>query len=96
MVIANEAIVGSLGVCCRHQSRCDDQAEHVGSATVIAFRVSILTPYPQFGLQNEKRNFVKFPLRARNFSLLKIDRTGSGFAHLPDQWVPSSGEVKNV
>jgi len=85
-----------LGVCCRHQSHCDDQAEHVASERVRAFCVSILTPYPKFGLQNEIRNFIEFPLRARNFSLLKIDRTGAGSAQLPDQWVPSSGEVKNV
>ena len=77
-VIADEAIVGSLGVCCRHQDRCDDQAEHVASGRVREFYLSNLTPYHQAGHQNGTRNFVKFPLGGTNFSVLKNDQTGTG------------------
>ena len=77
VVIADEATVGSLGVCRRHQSRCDDQAEHVVCGAVRAICVSILIPYLQFGYQNETRNFVKFPVRAIHFALLKSDWTGT-------------------
>ena len=42
--ITDAAVVASLGVCCRNQSRCEDQSQHLAAGTVKALSVYILSP----------------------------------------------------
>ena len=80
MVSAGAAVVAAtMGVCCRHQSRCDNQAEHVASGTVRAVCVSILTPYLQVGYR-----ILFFPRTGKKLSLLERTGPAVGPAQLPD------------